>query len=130
MKNLTIFIISIMLLVNLYGCIPLLAGAAGGAGTAAWLSGKLTQQVNASFDKTLSAVRSGLEVLKLKITKETIKDDVAQVMSNYTDGRTIWIDIRRISDLTSQIAVRVGAKPDKQAARKVLDSILRYVNYL
>ena len=35
-----------LLVLGLCGCVAVLAGAAGGAGTAAWLSGKLVQQVD------------------------------------------------------------------------------------
>ncbi|MFH0827255.1 MAG: DUF3568 family protein [Candidatus Omnitrophota bacterium] len=127
MRKIGIFLISLIFLVQMYGCVALLAGAAGGAGTAAWLSGKLSQEVNVSFDRALQATRSGLESLKFKVTKETVKEDVAQVMSNYSDGKTIWVDVRRVTDSASRIEVRVGATGDKQAAQKVLDQISRYL---
>ena len=122
-----VVVISVLWLMNMCGCVALLAGAAGGAGTAAWLSGKLSQEVNASFDKTLKAAKSALRSFKLKVTKETIEEKVAQVMSNYTDGRTIWIDIHRVSESTSRVEVRVGATGDKDIARKILDRIIRYL---
>lgn len=127
MKKWAAGIFLIFFLVNLYGCVALLAGAAGGAGTAAWLSGKLSQEVNASFDKALKAAKLGLESMKFKVTKETVKDDIAQLMSNYSDARTIWVDIRRVTDSASRIEVRVGAAGDRQAAQKVLNQIRRYL---
>jgi hypothetical protein len=127
MRKLGIFLVSMVCLAQLYGCVALLAGAAGGAGTAAWLSGKLSQEVNASFDRALEATRSGLESMKLKVTKETVKEDIAQVMSNYSDGRTIWVDVHRLTDSSSRIEIRVGAAGDKQAAQKVLNQIRRYL---
>ncbi len=117
----------VLLLVNVCGCIALLAGAAGGAGTAAWLSGKLSQEVNVPFERALTAAKSGLKSLGLKITKETVKENSAQVMSNYTDGKTIWVDIHRISPSASKIEVRVGATGDQGAAGKILDKIKRYL---
>ena len=53
LKKVIPLIISVLFLVNLYGCVALLAGAAGGAGTATWLSRKITQEVNAPIDKAL-----------------------------------------------------------------------------
>lgn len=117
----------VLLLVNVYGCIALLATAAGGAGTAAWLSGKLSQEVNAPFERATAAAKSGLKSLGLKITKETVKENTAQVMSNYTDGKTIWVDIHRISQSASKVEVRVGATGDQDAASKILDKIRRYL---
>jgi len=97
LKKAAIIAVLVFLSANIYGCVPLLAGAAGGVGTATWLSGKLSQEFEAPFDRTLKAVESALKSLKLEITEKTVKKDVAQVMSKYTDGRTIWIDIRPIS---------------------------------
>jgi hypothetical protein len=111
--------------VYLCGCVALVAGAAGGVGTATWLSGKLTQQVPYSFEKSISACRSALKALDLPITKETVTEDVAQIMGMYTDGKTIWIDVHRVSAQASRIDIRVGATGNKQAARQILDKILK-----
>lgn len=112
---------------HLAGCVAVLAGAAGGAGTATWLGGKLTQQVNASYEKTRKATKSALAALKLTITKETIKEDIAQFVGDYTDGRSFWIDIRPVSATESRLDVRVGVPGDMDASRKVLDKILAYL---
>ena len=119
-----LYILIVLFLFNIYGCAVVVAGAAGSAGTAAWLSGKMTQQVNASSEESLKAARAALKDLKLHITKETKAEDVIQIKSNYTDDRTIWIDIKTISHSTTQIEVRVGAVSDKEAAKTVLDKIL------
>lgn len=126
-KSICKLIILAFLLMNIYGCVALLAGAVGGAGTGVWLSDKLTQEVNVPSDKCLSAVKSALKALRLQITKETVKEEVAQVMGKYSDGRTIWIDINRVSQRVSRIEVRVGVPGDKEAARKILDKINRYL---
>lgn len=117
----------VCLALNASGCFLLLAGAAGGAGTAVWLNGKLTQEASVPFDKALQASRSGLSSMNLKTTKETVKEDIAQLMSNYTDGKTVWVDIHRVSDKASRIEVRVGATGDKDAARKILNAISSYL---
>ncbi|MCR4337631.1 MAG: DUF3568 domain-containing protein [Candidatus Omnitrophica bacterium] len=110
---------------SLSGCFALLAGTAGGAGTAVWLSNKLVQEVNAPMDRSISAVRAALKSLKLEVTKETQAEDVAQVKSEYYDGKNIWIDIRKVTASKSKIEVRVGLTGDEIAARKVLDAILK-----
>jgi len=127
LKKAAIIAVLVFLSANIYGCVPLLAGAAGGVGTATWLSGKLSQEFEAPFDRTLKAVESALKSLKLEITEKTVKKDVAQVMSKYTDGRTIWIDIRPISRRQSQVEVRVGALGDKEAAELIIAMIKRYL---
>jgi hypothetical protein len=115
------------LLVSCCGCFALMAGAAGGAGTAVWLSGKLSQEENVSFEKAINASKKALTALNFEVDKETIKGDIAQIMSNYSDGRTIWIDIRRISADSCRIEVRVGMSGDKDAAAEILKKIERYL---
>ncbi|MDD5730807.1 MAG: DUF3568 family protein [Candidatus Omnitrophica bacterium] len=126
-RKIGLLVFAVIVAVSLYGCVALLAGAAGGAGTAAWLSGKLSQEVNAPFDRSIAAAESALKSLNLVETKITKKEDVAQVMSNYTDGRTVWIDIHRVTQSSSKIEVRVGAAGDKEAAQKILNSIVKHL---
>jgi hypothetical protein len=113
-------------LLSSYGCVTLVAGAAGGAGTAVWLSGKLVQQADVSYEKAVRAAKSGLESLKLEVTKETRTEEVTQIMSKYTDGKTIWIDVRPVSASTSKVEVRVGLVSDEAAAQTVMDAINKY----
>ncbi len=115
-----------MLLVS-SGCVALIAGAAGGAGTAVWLSGKLSQEVAAPFDKAVRAAQSALKALNYDVEKETQKDRLVQIISVHADGRQTWVDIHRVSKSVSRIEVRVGASGDKEAARELLDKIERYL---
>lgn len=113
--------------INMSGCVMLLAGAAGAAGTASWLSGKLTQEVDKPLPQCIKATKSALKSLRLTVTKETIKEDVAQILCKYTDDRTVWIDLHKMSEKITRIEVRVGAKGDKEAAREILNKIMRYL---
>lgn len=127
-RGIVFVLLGCLLLFNVTGCVALLAGAAGGVGTAVWLSGKLTQEVNTPYQGTVNAAKSALSSLKLEITKETKEEDITQLRSQYTDGKDIWIDIRKLTEYSSKIEVRVGAvSPDKQAADTILKRIQRYL---
>jgi len=126
-KRIGVLVFTGLLITNLYGCV-LLAGAAGGAGTAVWIGDKLSEQVNVSYDRAINAARSALRSLKLEITKESKGTDVAQFLAKYTDGKQIWIDIRPITENSSKVDVRVGRlSPDKAAADKIMRQIKRYL---
>ena len=127
MKKLLIIAMSSLILSNCYGCIALMAGAAGGAGSAVWLSGKLVQQVSSSYETTINATRAALKAMNLEITKETKAADVTQVRSVYADGRKVWIDIHPISSNSTRIEIRVGAFSDKTASDEVLKKIISYL---
>ena len=122
-KRITIFVFWGLLLLNIYGCVALLAGAVGGTGTAAWLSGKLTQEFNAPYERTINAATKALRSLKLKVTKEAKEENIAQLKSKYSDGREIWIDIRKVTEDSTKVEVRVGAVPDKEASSRILKRI-------
>ncbi len=122
-KKMAFFVMSAFLLTSLYGCATILVAGAGGAGTAFWLSGKLTETVNASFDRTIKGTKEALQSLNLPINKDTKKTSVAQIMTTYTDGSETWIDIRPVTKSTTQVSVRVGMRGDKAASSKILEAI-------
>jgi hypothetical protein len=127
MKRIIVLVFAGFLISNIYGCI-FVAGAAGGAGTAVWLSDKLTEQVNVSYDRAADAASKGLRSLKLKIDKETRNKDVTQFMAKYTDGKQVWVDVRPVTESSSKVEVRVGVvHPDKAAADKIMKQIMRYM---
>ena len=127
-KKISLFVTLTFLLLNIYGCVALLAGAAGGVGTSVWLSGKLTQEFNAPYERTIKAAKSALGSFKLDITKESTEESVTQLKSRYSDGKEIWIDIRKVTETSSKVEVRVGAvNPDKNAATTILKRIQRYL---
>ncbi|MBD3264611.1 MAG: DUF3568 family protein [Candidatus Omnitrophica bacterium] len=115
------------LIMSLSGCLPLLAGAAGGTGTAVWLSGKLTREFDSPFEECIEAVKTALESFDFAVTKETKKEEIAQIKSEYSDGKTIWVDIRKISPNSSRIDVRVGALSDEEAARQIMERVESYI---
>jgi hypothetical protein len=125
-KTLNLVFVSVLLLSS-SGCVALVAGTAGGAGTALWLEGKIREEVNASLTKTVKAVTSAMHDMRLEVTKTTVKDDIAQIKGKYTDGRVIWIDVKRLTDTSSQIEIRVGMKGDKEASAKILKRIKNYI---
>jgi len=127
-KKITVFVFSVFLLLNIYGCFALFAGAAASAGTAVWLSDKLAQEFHAPYDRTINAAKTALVSLKLEVTKETRAGNVTQIRSKYTDGKDIWIDINKITENSTKVSVRVGAvSPDKEASDKILKRIQNYL---
>lgn len=128
-KKLTVFVSSVIFLVNICGCVALLAGGvAGGAGAAVWLSGKLIQNVDASLDQAAKAAKDYLQSRNLEIlTKETISTGhaVAQIRSRDASGEKIRIDIHKITEIRSRLEVRVGTvQSNKEAADRILKGII------
>lgn len=119
------FLFIFSLAVSLVGCIPVVLVAAGGAGTAAWLSQKVVQDVPASVKKVSDAAEYALDSMKCDMTKRIQQKESTQITAAYPDGKTIWIDIRRMGETLSSVEVRVGALSDKDAARKIMYEIAK-----
>ena len=127
-KKTMLLMFSGMMVLNLCGCFALFVGVAGGAGTAVWLSGKLTQEFHSSYGTTIDATKSGLETLNLPIIKETKDENITQIKATYSDGREMWIDIHRVSEHSTKVEIRVGGiNPDKKSASLVLKKIQDYL---
>lgn len=125
-KKIAVFISSIILLINICGCVALLAGSVAGAGTAVWLSGKLTQAVDASLEQATQAAKDAVTPANFEsATKESASGKiVVQIRSKNIAGEKIWIDIHKITESRSRIEVRVGTLVnDKPAAEKLLKKI-------
>ena len=128
LKKMAILVFGLFFISNIYGCFAVVAGTAAGSGTAIWLSGKLTQEFRASYDQTVRAAENALKSLNLEITKESKQAKVTQLRSKYTDGKEIWIDVRKTTDNSTKVEVRVGAiSPDKEACSKILSRIQNYL---
>lgn len=127
-KRIAVFALGGLLFLNIYGCFALFAGAAAGGGTAVWLSNKLTQEVNAPYARTIEASEKALKSLNLEVAKKTQEEEVTQLRSEYTDGKEIWIDIRKVTNNSTKVEIRVGAiSSDKEAASKILKKIQLYL---
>jgi len=127
-KKLAVFIFSVILLVNICGCVALIAGgAAGGAGTAVWLSGKMTQYVNAPLEQVTKVAKDSLQSRNMAImTKEVSSSGhaVVQIRSREASGEKIRIDIHKITETRSRVEVRVGTIiSNKEAADRILKGI-------
>jgi len=128
LKKTILLIFSGILMLNLCGCFALVAGVAGGAGTAVWLSGKLTQEFHVSYQATVDAAKLALQSLDLHIVKETDEEKITQIKGSFSDGREMWIDIHKITEHSTKVEVRVGGiNPDKEAASAVLRKIQSYL---
>ncbi len=117
----------IVFLINLNGCVAIVAGAAGATGGVVWIEGKIKQEVNYPMEKVARATEAAFRSLKMTLTKKTVKSDVTQILGDYSDGRNVWVDIHPTGTNTSRVDIRVGMTGDKDASNKILDKILRYL---
>jgi hypothetical protein len=105
------------------GCLLVVAGAAAGAGTYAYVDGELKASQPESLDKTWAATQSAVKDLKFSVTK-TAKDAVsAHLTAKTAEDKTVDISLKRIADDTTEIRIRVGAFGDKSLSDLILEKI-------
>lgn len=126
-RKFCVVVCAVALSAALAGCATLVIGAVGGAGTAFWLSGKLSDTIDAPRDKVVEATKEALKSLKMDIRKEAVAKDVTQIISAYKDGSETWIDIRPVTSKSTKIEIRVGIRGNKIASQEILDRINKNV---
>lgn len=126
-KNILMYLWIGLSALNLCGCAAVVVGAAAGLGTAAWFSGKLSEEVDMPRERSITVTKSALQSMGMKIEKETITREVVQIIAIYVDGTTTWIDIRAVSKKRSRIEVRVGVTGNQEASRRILDVIKKRI---
>lgn len=115
----------VILVVQVAGCVPLLVGAAAGAGGVIWVTGRLQQNLNASLEKAHKATLAGLKKLRLPILVDKQDKLTVKVESEYADGKRVWIDLEYVTQSATKISIRVGTMGDEVRSREILDNIMR-----
>ena len=106
-----IVLLSILSFLGVYGCATALigVGAAAGAGTYSYFSGKLTKTYESEYHETVRAGRNTLEKLKIPIT-ETIADGLkTEFKAKRADETPVAIEIVRIDREHTEVSVRTGS---------------------
>lgn len=88
-----------------------------------WIDGKISQGLDAGFSRVVQSAIRALKALELNVTKTEITKDTALIIGEYLDSRTIWIDLRRISERSTQLGIRVSMQGDKEASLRILEKI-------
>src|SRR5271165_7192749 len=85
----------VALLPALSGCVAVLAGAAG-AGTVAWVQGRLDAALDAKYDEAESAVN--LAITQMQFAKVSEKKDVltAKLIARTAEDKKVEIKVSRV----------------------------------
>ena len=114
-------------ILTMSGCIPLLVGAAAGAGGYAYIRGVLVKQFDMPASKVHQAAIKAVKSLELDIKYDKGDRLSAKVRSEFSDGKDVKIDINAITEQTSQVKIRVGMIGDKLRSEMVLTAIEKYL---
>ena len=122
-KKMIFYSLLILTSLPLTGCVPLVIGAAAGAGGVAYVGGNL--QMN--LDNPVKSVHSAaLDVLKQKgvfVTKDELSRHHSEIKGEFQDGKTVRISTKALTERASKIQIRIGVLGDQYHSAEILDAI-------
>ena len=110
------------LLPLLSGCVAVLAGAAG-AGTVAWVQGRLDATLDANFDQAEKAANRAVTQLQFVKVNEEKDALTATLIARTAEDKKIEIKVVRVGDTTSRVQISVGVFGDEGQSLAILDRI-------
>ena len=125
MKTLLKFLLvplAAVLLAALTGCVPVAAGAAG-AGTVAWMNGRLDATLESDFESVVKATNAAIKDLQFAKISEN-KDALEAILVVRTAAdKKIEIKIFKVADKAAKVQIRVGIFGDQPLELTFLDKI-------
>ena len=109
------------------GCVPLLIGAAAGAGGVVWVKGSLEQNFDNTVDQLHRASLAGLRDIKCTVRTNQIRKHLAKINFEFDDGQKGSINIKALTERSAQLKIRVGVLGDETKSHIVLNAILRHL---
>lgn len=118
--------VSLLALVALgAGCAVVAVGAAAGAGAAgyAYVSGVLISTESAPLDRTWDATLAAMKDLQFPITSQRKDALQASLVARNAFDKKISIKLKKVSEQSTEVRIRVGTFGDETASRAILEKI-------
>ena len=123
-KQFVLAVSLVFMVVSLSGCVALVVGAAAaGAGGYAWVKGALVKEYDVSAEELYKATKAGLSSLAMGITEDQADRVSAVIGADFADGAKVKVNIEALTELRSQIRIRVGVFGDKTKSELILNSV-------
>lgn len=95
-----------------------------GAGTYAYIKGDLKRNYEAPIDKAWEATLKAVEELKLKVESKQNDAFSGVIKGNMADGKSFAINLKKLTETSTEIGVRIDAFGDRQKSETIHDKIL------
>lgn len=107
------------------GCaVAVLATGAGlGAGTYAWLKGELRRTYPATYDAVWNASSDALQSLEMPVVSQQRDALKGTIMAKRADGSDVRIDVKYLTENTTQVSIRIGLFGDRPDSARVHETI-------
>ena len=105
------------------GCIPLLVGAAVGAGGISYAKGALAKNVEHDLQDVHAATLKALKKLDLFVTADEVNKHDSKVHAEFQDGEKINIFLDAITEHNTKITIRIGVFGHQEKSQLILNAI-------
>ena len=105
------------------GCVPLIIGAAAGAGGVAYVQGVLHKNLDIPIDKLHRISLDALKRLKMTVQTEKVEGAKSTIKAEDVDHAKIKITINKLTENSSQLNIRVGIWGNQTKSQMVLNAI-------
>ncbi len=126
-KSTSLAAILLSILLTTQGCVPLLIGAAVGAGGVAWVKGGLEQNFDRSVDQLHRASLGGLRDIKCAVRLDQIRKHLAKIDFEFDDGQKATINIKALTERSAKLNIRIGVLGDETKSHIILNAILKHL---
>lgn len=126
MKRFRLFsiqIISICSLMTMVGCVPLIIGAAAGAGGLGYIKGALIENIDEPVNKINKATVAALGEFGVFVIVDELNKHSSYIRAEYKDGRNIQVNIDALTEYVSKITIRIGVFGDQDESMMILKAI-------
>ena len=90
------------------GCLAIIVGAGAGAGTFAYVNGRLSRTYQASYEKTYAVVQDILADLSQPVLEEKTDGTQTTISSKRVDSTPMTVRVRIIDPEWTEVSVRTG----------------------
>jgi hypothetical protein len=105
------------------GCIPLIVGAAAGAGGYAWVRGALVKEFDVPAETLSSASIRAIKQLNLSLEEEKTDRLSGYIRAKLADKQKVVISIKALTEKKSEVRIRIGVFGDQAKSEMVLNGI-------
>lgn len=101
----------------------LATGAGLGVGTYAWIQGELKRTYPSTFDAVWTASNDALQALEMPVVSQQRDALKGTILAKRADGSDVRVEIKYLTDKTTEVGVRVGLIGDRPASTRIHETI-------
>jgi len=107
------------------GCVPLVLGAAAGAGGYAYVRGELERNFDNSVKDIHKATLRALKTQDVFVQMDELNLHSAKFRGEYEDGKSVTVNIESLTERSSKVKIRVGTFGDEVKSQGLMNAIER-----